>query len=240
MQKLEVQQNSSSEITELASLNPFTYRSYYYDAETKLYYLNSRYYDPVVGRFLNMDSVAYADAGTLNGLNLYAYCLNNPVMNIDPSGSFVISIGAVILTGIIAFFATLVIIEPTTHLIENATNNFVRAIDNFFYDVSIYIDSHRYSPAPAPDISIPNHTGNTELPSLDLSITSTSIIDLIGNIQIVFKEHTKGARPSTKQKHENGKAQRQRERFGGEKGDKRRKKRNGKRNRVSIEELMNK
>ncbi len=179
-----------------------------------------------------MDSVAYADAGTLNGLNLYAYCLNNPVMNIDPSGSIVISIGAVILTGIIAFFATLVIIEPTTHLIENATNNFVRAIDNFFYDVSI--------PAPAPDISIPNHTGNTELPSLDLSITSTSIIDLIGNIQIVFKEHTKGARPSTKQKHENGKAQRQRERFGGEKGDKRRKKRNGKRNRVSIEELMNK
>ena len=39
-----------------------------------------------MGRFLNMDSVAYADAGTLNGLNLYAYCLNNPVMNIDVAG----------------------------------------------------------------------------------------------------------------------------------------------------------
>lgn len=84
--KLKVLQNSSTEITEVASLNPFTYRSYYYDGETGLYYLNSRYYDPVVGRFLNMDSVAYADAGVLNGLNLYAYCLNNPIMYIDGAG----------------------------------------------------------------------------------------------------------------------------------------------------------
>lgn len=120
-----------------------------------------------------MDSVAYADAGTLNGLNLYAYCLNNSVMNIDPSGSFVISIGAVILTGIIAFFATLVIIEPTTHLIENATNNFVRAIDNFFYDVSIYIDSH--SPSYSPSINNSNISSST----INESISDiNSILDL--------------------------------------------------------------
>ena len=47
--------------TTLGNLNPFRYRSYFYDPEIYLYYLKSRYYDPFVGRFLNMDSVQYAD-----------------------------------------------------------------------------------------------------------------------------------------------------------------------------------
>ena len=75
----------------LGELNPFRYRSYYYDRETKLYYLQTRYYDPEIGRFINMDGVDYADPETINGLNLYAYCGNNPVMNIDPSGTFAFS-----------------------------------------------------------------------------------------------------------------------------------------------------
>ena len=53
-----------------------------------LYYLQTRYYDPVTGRFLNRDSVKYADPSTVHGLNLYAYCRNNPVMYIDPTGGF--------------------------------------------------------------------------------------------------------------------------------------------------------
>ena len=65
---------------------PFRYRGYYYDTSIGLYYLNSRYYDPETGRFLNEDLVSYLDPETIGGINLYAYCLNDPVNNIDPSG----------------------------------------------------------------------------------------------------------------------------------------------------------
>ena len=71
--------------------NPFRYRGYYYDTSIGLYYLNSRYYDPETGRFLNEDLVSYLEPETIGGINLYAYCLNDPVNNIDPSGHFVIS-----------------------------------------------------------------------------------------------------------------------------------------------------
>ena len=73
----------------IALLNPFRYRSYYYDEETKLYYLNSRYYDPQIGRFINADDISVLSEGKdfFNGLNLYAYCGNNPVNNTDESGN---------------------------------------------------------------------------------------------------------------------------------------------------------
>ena len=65
--------------------NPFTYRGYYRDAETGFYYLNSRYYDPKVGRFINPDSFVSTGQG-LTGYNMFAYCGNNPVMRADESG----------------------------------------------------------------------------------------------------------------------------------------------------------
>ena len=71
----------------LGQLNPFRYRGYYYDTETALYYLKARYYDPTVGRFINADEVNYLDPETVGGLNLYAYCGNNPVMRVDPNGN---------------------------------------------------------------------------------------------------------------------------------------------------------
>ena len=69
----------------IANINPFRYRGYYYDTETGWYYLNTRYYDPNVGRFLSPDTILGANGGLL-GYNLYAYCNNNPVMFVDPSG----------------------------------------------------------------------------------------------------------------------------------------------------------
>ena len=79
---------ASEQSTHIGYLNPFRYRGYYYDTETKLYYLKTRYYDPVVGRFITIDDLSYIDPEHINGLNLYAYCGNNPVMNVDPTGCF--------------------------------------------------------------------------------------------------------------------------------------------------------
>ena len=87
----------------LAEKNPFRYRSYYYDTETDMYYLKTRYYDPEIGRFITIDDVSYLAPDTINGLNLYAYCGNNPIMRVDPTGQFFVTflllsigIGAVI------------------------------------------------------------------------------------------------------------------------------------------------
>ena len=83
----------------LGVINPYRYRGYYYDSGSGLYFLQTRYYDPQVGRFLSMDDVEYIDPETIGGVNLYAYCNNNPVMNVDPNGRFwdivldIISIG---------------------------------------------------------------------------------------------------------------------------------------------------
>ncbi len=72
---------------EIAQMNPFRYRSYYYDTETNLYYLNSRYYDPEIGRFINSDDLSNIDELTINGINLFAYCGNNPISFTDPFGT---------------------------------------------------------------------------------------------------------------------------------------------------------
>ena len=69
----------------VGSINPFRYRGYYWDAESGLYYLQSRYYDPETGRFVNADGILDAGAGTAM-TNLYAYCGNDPVNSADPSG----------------------------------------------------------------------------------------------------------------------------------------------------------
>ncbi len=65
--------------------NSFRYRSYYYDTETGWYYLQSRYYDPTVGRFLNADGYVSTGQGII-GFNMFAYCGNNPVIYNDPMG----------------------------------------------------------------------------------------------------------------------------------------------------------
>ena len=92
----------------LAELNPFRYRGYYYDTETGLYYLKTRYYDPEVGRFITIDDISYLDPDTINGLNLYAYCGDNPVMNVDPEGTLkwwqnlLIALGGIVIIAALA------------------------------------------------------------------------------------------------------------------------------------------
>ncbi len=86
-------------IRNIASDIPFRYRGYTYDKETGLYYLNSRYYDPKVGRFISVDNQLATN--DMNGMNLFAYCGNNPVMRIDPTGQawWHWLIGAVVVVG---------------------------------------------------------------------------------------------------------------------------------------------
>ena len=88
---LSVQNSSGAEITNPASvalINPLRYRSYYYDSETGFYFLQSRYYDPEVGRFITADNVMSDIADDLRGYNLFAYCFNNPVNMSDNNGEW--------------------------------------------------------------------------------------------------------------------------------------------------------
>lgn len=72
---------------EIANKNPFRYRGYYYDTETGLYYLQSRYYDPEVCRFINSDDVNFIGAtGTVGSYNAFAYCENEPINCVDLFG----------------------------------------------------------------------------------------------------------------------------------------------------------
>ena len=65
--------------------NPFRYKSYYYDKDLGMYYLQSRYYDANICRFINADSALYH---SMLGYNMFAYCNNNAVTSIDPAGNF--------------------------------------------------------------------------------------------------------------------------------------------------------
>ena len=70
----------------IREINPIRYRGYVYDTETSLYYLQSRYYDPFTGRFLNADIYCDTNTGTSLSANMFAYCENNPVNYLDPNG----------------------------------------------------------------------------------------------------------------------------------------------------------
>ena len=72
----------------IGNQNPIRYKGYYYDEETRLYYLKSRYYSPDYRIFLSPDEPEYMDPSDFSGLNLYTYCYNNPVNMYDPTGHF--------------------------------------------------------------------------------------------------------------------------------------------------------
>ncbi|MBP5342989.1 RHS repeat-associated core domain-containing protein [bacterium] len=96
--------NSNTIDYEFVEYNPFTYRSYYHNHESNLYYLINRYYSPDIEMFITPDSFNYLDPSTLYGLDLYTYCGNNPIMYVDRDGhafisALLISMGIAMLIG---------------------------------------------------------------------------------------------------------------------------------------------
>ena len=94
--------------------------------ETGFYYLQTRYYDPDIGRFISPDSLNYLEPETINGLNLYVYCLNNPVMYSDPGGNAPrwlvnLSIALAIIGGALVLASCGVLIGAATGLISVGT-----------------------------------------------------------------------------------------------------------------------
>ena len=125
----------------IGNVNPIRYRSYYYDVETKLYYLRTRYYDPVTGRFVNADSISVLDVSQthINGLNLYAYCVNNPIMYVDAEGRWFnpFRMAADVIGGAVGFVSN-AIVKP-------AVNSFVSAASwmntNIFQPIGNVVNS---------------------------------------------------------------------------------------------------
>ena len=118
----------------LADINPLRYRGYYYDAETGFYYLQSRYYDPEIGRFINADSYASTDATGLLSTNMFAYCENDPVNKSDPTGEvapILIAMAGGALVGIAEQFMTDVIYAMVTG----------QPLDACFSSVGTYVSS---------------------------------------------------------------------------------------------------
>ena len=108
--------NAITASNHVAVLNPIRYRGYFYDTETGFYYLNSRYYDPEIGRFINADG--YVSTGqSFLGFNMFAYCNNNPVMFCDDAGTFA---AAMPFGGLLAGVGGLVqgLLDVTTTLVE--------------------------------------------------------------------------------------------------------------------------
>lgn len=88
----------------IGHINPLRYRGYYYDRETRLYYLQSRYYDFANCRFINADTFATTDANGFLSANMFAYCENNPIMLVDQDGGVPVIIAGRLLVALLAQF----------------------------------------------------------------------------------------------------------------------------------------
>lgn len=99
-------------------INPFRYRGYYYDTETGLYYVSSRYYDPEIGRWLNADGQISGVGGEVLGYNMFAYCMNNPVNMSDPTGDWPLNT----ISKFVKIVVCVIIVSTIVNHIVNAKN----------------------------------------------------------------------------------------------------------------------
>ena len=163
-----------SSCEQLANLNPFRYRSYYYDTDTDLYFLKTRYYDPEIGRFISIDGISYLNPNAINGLNLYAYCKNNPAMYIDSNGTDAILITAYGKEGLFIFGHSALLIQDENnkwYLTEFTARPrdggkpgarvYVEEMPEEYNNVYDFIESHYGAPVDAEEMI--HFTGYTSL-----------------------------------------------------------------------------
>lgn len=128
----------------IALQNPIRYRGYYFDSETGFYYLQSRYYDPEIGRFINADS--YVSTGQdIIGYNMFAYCGNNPITRADLSGQlWGIVIGVALVVGLVASLSGCSVKSSSKPEPYKSADDAARAFSEQVYSSSSYI-RHEYS-----------------------------------------------------------------------------------------------
>lgn len=142
--------------------NPIRYRGYYYDTESGFYYLQSRYYDPDVGRFISPDVLAE------NG-NLYVYCLNDPINYCDQNGYLAITITVILAIKVaLAMLAVTTVVvtayvEAETHNIENSLSHLINNLENLWNNIRNTISGS--STVLIPGVQTPNITDDNLLPN---------------------------------------------------------------------------
>lgn len=95
----EIQEIEDLSGSDLSHINPFRFKGYYYDEESGMYYCKSRYYVPEWCRWLNADNPNYLDFKDVNGVNLFSYCHNDPILGMDYDGRF--GLGAILVAALV-------------------------------------------------------------------------------------------------------------------------------------------
>ena len=126
-------QSVKDDPTHIANINPFRFKGYYFDAETEFYYLNTRYYDPYVCRFLNADAYISTGQGPL-GYNMFAYCMNNPIMYSDDSGTIAVVDDMLYVIAAVIIVAAVGCVAATTIRPNSGSDSIGRGVGGFFDD----------------------------------------------------------------------------------------------------------
>lgn len=143
----------------IGHISPLRYRGYYYDRETRLYYLQSRYYDFANCRFINADGL-FADS--FIGTNLFAYCVNNPVNTVDYTGNFAITVTAALLAiGLAAIVTALTVGICSSPGFQGAVNDLCGAVSEAVGNVTDQI-KEKLSNSYAKIKKAPNYKKPTE------------------------------------------------------------------------------